>query len=67
MRLVIYELHINNMNKEDELNLFDCESLKEAQYFFKTKLNVSTSLTNLSKQIRTKGIICKKYKIYKIK
>ena len=67
MRLVIYEIHINNMNKEDELNLFDCESLKEAQYFFKNKLKVDTSLTNLSKHIRDKGLISKRYKIYKIK
>lgn len=64
--LVIYELHINNMNKEDELCLFDCDSLKEAKYFFE-KLGVKTSLTNLSKRIRTNGVINKKYKIYKIK
>ena len=65
--LVIYELHMNNMNKEDELCLFDCDSLKEARYFFELKLGVKTSLTNLSKQIKTNGTINKKYKIYKIK
>lgn len=67
MMLAIYELHINNMNKEDELCLFDCDSLKEAKYFFEFKLGVKTSLTNLSKRIKTNGIINKKYKIYKIK
>lgn len=65
--LVIYELHINNKNQEDEMNLFDCDSLKEAKFFFENKLGVKTSLTNLSKQIKTKGTINKKYKIYKIK
>ena len=65
--LVIYELHINNRNQEDELNLFDCDSLKEAKYFFEYKLGVKTSLTNLSKHIKTNGVINKKYKIYKIK
>ena len=65
--LVIYELHINNKNQEDEMSLFDCDSLKEAKYFFEYKLGVKTSLTNLSKQIKTNGTINKKYKIYKIK
>ena len=65
--LVIYELHINNMNEEDELNLFDCDSLKEAKYFFEFNLGVKTSLMNLSKQVKNNGVINKKYKIYKIK
>lgn len=65
--LVIYELHINNMNEEDELNLFDCDTLKEAKYFFEFNLGVKTSLMNLSKQAKTNGVINKKYKIYKIK
>lgn len=65
--LVIYELHINNMNEEDELNLFDCDSLKEAKYFFEFKLGIKTSLMNLSKHTKTNGVINKKYKIYKIK
>jgi len=65
--LVVYELHINNRNKEDELCLFDCDSLKEAKYYFEYKLGIKTSLNNISKTIKTKGTICKKYKIYKIK
>ena len=65
--LVIYELHINDNNKEDELNLFDCDSLKEAKCFFEFKLGVKTSLNNLSKHIKTNGVINKRYKIYKIK
>lgn len=65
--IVIYELHINDNNKEDELNLFDCDSLKEAKHFFEYKLGVKTSLTNLSKQIKKNGTINKRYKIYKIK
>lgn len=65
--LVIYELYINERNQEDEINLFDCDSLKEAKYFFEFKLGVKTSLKNLSKQTKNNGIINKKYKIYKIK
>lgn len=65
--IVIYEIHINNKNQEDELNLFDCDRLKEAKFFFENKLGVKTSLTNLSKHIRTSGTINKRYKIYKIK
>lgn len=65
--LVIYELILNDRNKEDELNLFDCNSLKEAKYFFEIKLGVKTSLMNLSKHAKTNGVINKKYKIYKIK
>lgn len=65
--LVVYELYINENNEEDELNLFDCDSLKEAKYFFEYKLGVKTSLRNLSKHTKNKGIINKKYRIYKIK
>lgn len=65
--IVIYEIHINDNDREDELNLFDCDSLKEAKFFFETRLGVKTSLTNLSKHIRTSGVINKRYKIYKIK
>ena len=38
--LVVYELYMNENNEEDELNLFDCDSLKEAKYFFEFKLGV---------------------------
>lgn len=65
--IVIYELYINERNQEDEINLFDCDSLKEAQYFFEFKLGVKTSLKNLSKHTKNNGTINKKYKIYKIK
>lgn len=65
--LVIYELYINERNQEDEINLFDCDSLKEAKYFFEFKLGVKTSLKNLSKQTKNNGTINKRYKIYKIK
>ena len=58
---------INENNEEDELNLFDCDSLRAAKYFFEFKLGVKTSLKSLSKQAKTNGIINKKYKIYKIK
>jgi hypothetical protein len=65
--LVVYELYMNENNEEDELNLFDCDSLKEAKYFFEFKLGVKTSLANLSKLSKINGTINKKYKIYKIK
>lgn len=65
--LVVYELYINENNEEDELNLFDCDSLKEAKYFFEYNLGIKTSLKNLSKHTKNKGIINKKYRIYKIK
>ena len=64
--LVVYELYMNENNEEDELNLFDCDSLKEAKYFFEFKLGVKTSLANLSKLSKINGTINKKYKIYKI-
>ena len=63
----IYELYKNERNIDDELHLWGCDSLKEAKYFFENKLNTKTSLANLSKMIKNKGIINKKYKIYKIK
>lgn len=65
--LVVYELYINDNNEEDELNLFDCDSLKEAKYFFEYNLGIKTSLQNLSKSTKTNRIINKKYRIYKIK
>lgn len=65
--LVVYQLYMNENNEEDELNLFDCDSLKEAKHFFEFKLGVKTSLANLSKLSKINGTINKKYKIYKIK
>ena len=65
--LVVYELYINENNEEDEINLFDCDSLKDAKYFFEYKLNTKTSIENLSKATKTNRTINKKYKIYKIK
>lgn len=65
--LVVYELYINENNEEDELNLFDCDNLKEAKYFFEYNLGVKTSLENLRKHTKNNGTINKKYKIYKIK
>ena len=65
--LVVYEIYINENNEEDELNLFDCDSLKEAKYFFENKLGVKTSLNNLSKHTKNNGTIDKRYRIYKIK
>ena len=64
---VVYELYINENNEEDEINLFDCDSLKDAKYFFEYKLNTKTSIENLSKATKTNRTINKKYKIYKIK
>ena len=65
--LVIYEIYVNENNEEDELNLFDCDSLKDAKYFFENKLGIKTSLNNLSKHTKTNGAIDKKFRIYKIK
>lgn len=65
--IVIYEVYVNENNEEDELNLFDCDSLKEAKYFFENKLGVRTSLNNLSKHTKDSGTIDKRYRIYKIK
>ena len=65
--LVVYELYVNENNEEDEINLFDCDSLKDAKYFFEYKLNTKTSIENLSKATKTNRTINKKYKIYKIK
>ena len=64
--IVLYELYVND-GKEDEINIGDFNTLKEAQYFLKTKFDVVTSIANLSKNIKNKGIIDKKYKIFKIK
>lgn len=65
--IVIYELFKNENYMEDERNIGDFDTLKEAKYFFKTKLDTETSISNLSKTIKEKGIINKKYRIYKIK
>lgn len=65
--IVIYEKFINEDNIEDERNLFDCDTLKEMKIFLEEKCNTKTSLANLSKIIRNKGTISKRYKIYKIK
>ena len=64
--IVIYEIFINNNNKEDELNIGDFDTLKEAKYFLEIKRDVKTSIVNLSKNIKRKGTIAKKYKIFKI-
>ena len=64
--IVIYEKFINEDGVEDERNIGDFDSLKEAQVFFSTKRDVKTSIANLSKTIKKKGVINKKYKIFKI-
>ena len=63
--IVIYEI-FNNDGKQDERNIGDFNSLKEAQYFLQTKFNTKTTIANLSKNIKNEGIINKKYKIFKI-
>lgn len=63
--IVIYEI-FDNDGKEDERNIGDFNTLKEAQYFLQTKFDTKTSIVNLSKMIKTKGTINKKYKIFKI-
>ena len=64
--IVIYEIFTNDNNKEDERNIGDFNSLKEAKYFLESKFETKTSLANLSKMIKNKGTINKKYKIFKI-
>lgn len=64
--IVIYEIFNNDDNKEDERNIGDFDTLKEAKYFLETKFDTKTSIANLSKMIKKKGTINKKYKIFKI-
>lgn len=64
--IVIYEIFINNNNKEDECNIGDFNTLKETQKFLENKRDIKTSIVNISKSIKRKGTIAKKYKIFKI-
>ncbi len=64
--LVVYEKFKNNMNNDDERNIGDFETLKEIKMFLETKFDTKTSISNISKIIKKKGTINKKYKIYKI-
>ena len=63
--LVIYEKFINDNDMEDERNIGDFDTLKEAQYFLEHKFDTKTSISNLSKTLKRKGTINKKYKIFK--
>ena len=63
--LVIYEKFINENDMEDERNIGDFDTLKEAKYFLEEKYGTKTSISNLSKMIKRKGTINKKYKIFK--
>ena len=64
--LVVYEKFKNNMNNDDERNIGDFETLKEIKMFLETKFDTKTSISNISKIMKNKGTINKKYKIYKI-
>ena len=64
--LVVYEKFKNNMNNDDARNIGDFETLKEIKMFLETKFDTKTSISNISKIIKKKGTINKKYKIYKI-
>ena len=64
--IVVYEKFINENGVEDERNVGDFDSLKEAQVFFSKHRDVRTSIANLSKTIKQRGTINKKYKIFKI-
>lgn len=65
--LVIYEMYKNDRNIDDEKQIWGCDSLKEAKYFFENKLDTKTSTQNISKIIKNKGLINKKYRVFKIK
>ena len=56
--ICLYELYVNN-GKEDEINVADFSTLKEAQYFLKTKYDIKTSIANLSKNMKNEGTINK--------
>ena len=64
--LVIYELFTNENGKEDERNVADCDTLKEIKSVLENKFDTKTSIANLSKIVKRKGIINKKYKVFKI-
>ena len=64
--IVIYELIKNERNMDDERNIGDFDTLKAAQMFLRDKFDTKTSIANLSKIIKKKGTINKKYKVYKI-
>ena len=64
--LVIYEMFVNDNDKLDERNVADCDTLKEVKYLLKNKFDTNTSIANISKIIKNKGVINKKYKIFKI-
>lgn len=64
--IVIYEMFVNDNNKDDERYIGYFDSLKEAKYFLETKYDTKTSIANLSKMIKKKGVINKKYKIFKM-
>lgn len=64
--IVIYETYKNDRQLDDERYIGEFNSLKEAKYFLETKYSTKTSLANLSKMIKTKGTINKKYKVFKM-
>ena len=45
--LVIYEKFINDNDMEDERNIGDFDTLKEAQYFLEHKLDILVFVSNL--------------------
>ena len=44
--IVIYEIFKNDNDMEDERNIGDFDSLKEAKYFLETKYDTKTSIAN---------------------
>lgn len=64
--IVIYEIYKSENDLEDERNIGDFKTLKEAKYFLENKFDTKTSIANLSKTIKKKSTLNKKYKIFKI-
>lgn len=64
--IVVYELFKNDRNLDDERNIGNFDTLKETKMFLEDKFDTITSLANLSKSIKKKSIINKKYRIYKM-
>lgn len=65
--LVVYELIKNERMLDDERNIGNFKTLREVKYFLENKFDTKTSIPNISKIIKNKGTINKKYKVFKIK
>lgn len=65
--IIVYEVCINDDGIEDERPVFNCDDINEVIEKFDRLFSIKASKRAIYKQAKSKGVFCKKFKIFRIK